>query len=60
MAPAVVFVDVFKRKGVEITMARPVSPWARTKKVHIRQISTNEEVAKRWQQTINANQPKRM
>jgi len=51
MAPAVVFVDVFKRKGVEITMAEAREPMGAHKKVHIRQISTNEEVAKRWQQT---------
>jgi len=51
MAPAVVFMDVFKRKGVEITMAEAREPMGAHKKVHIRQISKNENVAERWQET---------
>jgi phosphonoacetaldehyde hydrolase len=50
MAPAVVFMDVFKRKGVEITVAEAREPMGAHKKVHIRQITTNEAVAKRWEQ----------
>jgi phosphonoacetaldehyde hydrolase len=50
MAPAVVFMDVFKRKGVEITVDEAREPMGAHKKVHIRQISKNENVAKRWQQ----------
>ncbi len=49
MAPAVVFMDVFKRKGVEITVAEAREPMGAHKQVHIRQISKNEAVAKRWQ-----------
>ena len=50
MAPAVVFMDVFKRKGVEITIDEAREPMGAHKKVHIRQISNNESVAKRWEQ----------
>ncbi len=49
MAPAVVFMDVYKRKGVEITMAEAREPMGAHKKVHIRQISQNDEVSKRWE-----------
>lgn len=50
MAPAVVFMDVFKRKGVEITIDEAREPMGAHKKVHIRQITKNEAVAKRWEQ----------
>src|SRR5438552_3942740 len=49
-APAVVFMDVFKRKGVEITVEEAREPMGAHKKVHIRQISKNAAVARRWQQ----------
>jgi len=49
-APAVVFMEVYKRKGVEITIDEAREPMGAHKKVHIRQISKNENVAKRWQQ----------
>jgi phosphonoacetaldehyde hydrolase len=48
MAPAVVFMDVFKRKGVAITIDEAREPMGAHKKVHIRQISKNENVAERW------------
>jgi phosphonoacetaldehyde hydrolase len=48
-APAVVFVDVFKRKGVEISVEEAREPMGAHKKVHIRQISKNEAVVQRWQ-----------
>jgi phosphonoacetaldehyde hydrolase len=50
MAPAVVFMDVFKRQGVEITIDEAREPMGAHKQVHIRQISKNENVARRWQQ----------
>jgi phosphonoacetaldehyde hydrolase len=50
MAPAVVFLEVFKRKGVEITVAEAREPMGAHKRVHIRQISKSESVAKRWEQ----------
>jgi len=49
-APAVVFIDVFKRKGVEITMEEAREPMGMHKRVHIQQIAQNENVSKRWQQ----------
>ena len=49
MAPAVVFMDVYKRKGVEITMAEAREPMGAPKKVHIRQISQIDAVANRWE-----------
>src|SRR5262245_24716482 len=49
-APAVVFQEVYKRQGVEITMEEAREPMGAHKRVHIRQISKNENVAKRWQQ----------
>ncbi len=49
-APAVVFVEVFKRKGVDITVEEARPPMGAHKKVHIREIARNEQVAKRWQQ----------
>src|SRR5205814_4267553 len=49
-APAVVFMEVFKRKGVEITIEEAREPMGAHKKVHIRQISQNDNVAKKWQQ----------
>ena len=51
-APAVVFMEVFKRKGVEITIEEAREPMGAHKKVHIRQIAKNESVAKRWQQAL--------
>jgi phosphonoacetaldehyde hydrolase len=49
MAPAVVFMDVFKRKGVEITIGEARGPMGAHKRVHISQIAKDENVAQRWQ-----------
>lgn len=48
-APAVVFVEVYRRKGVEITMAEAREPMGAHKKVHIRKISKLPRVAEAWQ-----------
>lgn len=48
MAPAVVFVEVFKRRGVEITMEQARRPMGLMKKDHIRAISKQDEVAALW------------
>lgn len=50
LAPAVVFLEVFKRQGVEITVEQAREPMGAHKKVHIRQISRIPAVAKRWQE----------
>jgi len=47
-APAVVFQEVYKRKGVEISIEEARGPMGAHKRVHIRQISENEGVARRW------------
>ena len=51
LAPAVVFVDVYKRRGVPITAEEAREPMGAHKKVHIRKISQLPAVAKRWQET---------
>ncbi|MDD5333191.1 MAG: phosphonoacetaldehyde hydrolase [Rhodoferax sp.] len=50
MAPAHVFVEVFKRKGVPITIAEARAPMGAHKRVHIQRISELESVRARWQQ----------
>lgn len=47
-APAVVFVDVYKRKGVPITIEQAREPMGAHKMVHIRQISQIDAVAEDW------------
>jgi len=47
-APAVVFLEVFKRQGVEITMEEARAPMGAHKKVHIQKITEMPAVAKRW------------
>lgn len=47
-APAVVFIEVYRRHGVEISMAEARVPMGAHKKVHIRKISEIPEVAERW------------
>jgi len=48
-APAVVFIEVFKRKGVEISMEEAREPMGAHKRVHIRKITQIPAVAKRWE-----------
>ncbi|MBF0107003.1 MAG: phosphonoacetaldehyde hydrolase [Deltaproteobacteria bacterium] len=49
-APAVVFVEVYKRKGVPITIEQARIPMGAHKRVHIQQIAQLEDVANRWKQ----------
>lgn len=49
-APAVVFVDVFRRQGVPISMEEARAPMGAHKKVHIRKITQILEVVERWRQ----------
>jgi len=49
-APAVVFVEVYKRNGVEISMEEAREPMGAHKLVHIRKISQIPAVARRWQE----------
>ena len=49
MAPAVVFVEVFKRKDVPITIEEARAPMGAHKRVHIQRITELESVRRRWQ-----------
>jgi len=49
-APAVVFVEVFKRRQVEISMEQARRPMGLKKLDHIRAISQQDEVAQLWRQ----------
>jgi phosphonoacetaldehyde hydrolase len=49
MAPAVVFVEVFERKGVPITMEEARAPMGAHKRVHIQKITQLDTVRRRWQ-----------
>jgi phosphonoacetaldehyde hydrolase len=49
MAPAVVFVEVYKRQGVPITMDEARAPMGAHKRVHIEKIGQLESVRERWQ-----------
>ncbi|MGH6719808.1 MAG: phosphonoacetaldehyde hydrolase [Alphaproteobacteria bacterium] len=51
MAPAVVFMDVFKRRGVPITIDEARAPMGAHKKVHIQRITELATVAERWRTT---------
>ena len=54
-APAVVFIEVYKRKDVPITIEEARVPMGAHKKVHIRKISQIESVAQRWQDVHGRN-----
>lgn len=48
-APAAVFIDVFKKHGVEITMAQAREPMGMGKRDHIATIAAMPDVATQWQ-----------
>jgi phosphonoacetaldehyde hydrolase len=50
LAPAGVFMDAFKRRGVPITAEEAREPMGAHKKVHIRKITELPSVAKRWRE----------
>ncbi len=50
IAPAVVFVEVFKRKQVPISMEEARVPMGAHKQVHIRKITQLDSVRARWQE----------
>jgi phosphonoacetaldehyde hydrolase len=51
MAPAVVFVEVYRRQGVPITMEEARAPMGAHKRVHIQKIGELDSVRRRWQET---------
>jgi phosphonoacetaldehyde hydrolase len=56
-APAVVFIDIFKRNGVEITMEQAREPMGAHKREHIRQITQIDAVRKQWMETHGGTPP---
>jgi phosphonoacetaldehyde hydrolase len=50
MAPAVVFVEVFKRKGVPISVEEARAPMGAHKRVHIQRITELDSVSRRWKE----------
>jgi phosphonoacetaldehyde hydrolase len=48
-APAVVFIEVYRREGVDISIEEAREPMGAHKKVHIRKISQIETVREKWQ-----------
>ena len=52
-APAMVFVEVFEREGVSISLAEAREPMGMDKKDHIRAITRMPAVAERWQAAHN-------
>ena len=50
MAPAVVFVEVFKRQGAPITMEEARAPMGAHKRVHIQRITELDSVRQRWKE----------
>ena len=50
VAPAVVFVEVFRRQGVPITMDEARAPMGAHKRVHIQKITQLDAVRQRWRE----------
>jgi phosphonoacetaldehyde hydrolase len=50
IAPAVVFVEVFRRRGVPITMDEARAPMGAHKRVHIQKITQLDPVRQRWRE----------
>ena len=48
-APAVVFIEVYKRRGIDITIEQAREPMGAHKRVHIQKISHMEDVAAKWE-----------
>jgi phosphonoacetaldehyde hydrolase len=51
IAPAVVFVEVFRRQGVPISTAEARVPMGAHKRVHIQKLTELDAVRQRWQET---------
>jgi len=49
MAPAVVFIEVYKRQNVPITMEEARAPMGAHKRVHIQKIGQLDSVRRRWE-----------
>ncbi len=56
LAPAVVFVEVFKKHGVEISMPEARGPMGLRKDLHIKSLTEEPEIRDRWK-TVHGNYP---
>jgi phosphonoacetaldehyde hydrolase len=56
IAPAVVFVEVFRRHGVEISMEEARGPMGLRKDLHIKALTENPEIRERWRQ-VHGSEP---
>lgn len=56
MAPAVVFVEVFKKQGVEISMPEARGPMGLRKDLHIKELTKVPEIRERWH-TVHGRDP---
>jgi phosphonoacetaldehyde hydrolase len=56
LAPAVVFVDVFKKHGVEISMPEARGPMGLRKDLHIKALTEEPEIRERWK-GVHGNYP---
>lgn len=55
IAPAVVFVEVFKNQGVEISMLEARGPMGLRKDLHIKALTETPEIAERWKSIKGKN-----
>ncbi|MEW5723065.1 MAG: phosphonoacetaldehyde hydrolase [Thermodesulfobacteriota bacterium] len=53
-APALAFVELFRRRGVKVTMAQAREPMGTHKLDHIRRLAARPEVAAQWRQAYGA------
>ncbi len=56
LAPAVVFVEVFKKHGVEISMIEARGPMGLRKDLHIKTLTEDPDIAERWK-GVHGNYP---
>ena len=56
IAPAVVFVEVFKRKGVETSMEEARGPMGLRKDLHIQKLTEVPEIRERWK-SVHGSHP---
>ena len=54
LAPAVVFVDVFKRHGLEVSMSEARGPMGLRKDLHIKAMTEIPEIRERWREVHGA------
>ena len=52
-APAVAFIEVFKREGIVVSMEEAREPMGAHKKVHIRKMTEIESVRRKWLEKFN-------